>query len=88
MENPDINERKVEDIFKSTKSVQICEELKNFETDLFKLLENVKFTTCRSKFQETLKKDLKHLLTKNKIILFSDRTINLYKNSLNFTKTS
>ena len=40
----------------------------------------------RSKFQKDLKKDLKNLLTKNKIILFLDKTRNLYQTDPKFYK--
>ena len=73
------NEQKEKNIFKSTRSAPACDELKNFETDLFKLLGNIKFTNYRSRFQKTLKNDLENTLTKNKILLFVDKTRNLYQ---------
>ena len=61
-ENVDINEQKEEDIFKSTRSAPACDELKNFEIDLFKLLESIKFTNYRSRFQKKPKnRPIKHI---------------------------
>ena len=65
-ETSSTNEQKEENIFKSTRSAPACDELKNFEIDLFKLLGNIKFTNYKSRFQKTLKNDLKNILTKNK----------------------
>ena len=80
-------ERREEDIFKSSRSAPACEELKSFENDLFKIIKNIKFTPYKSKFQKTLKKDLEQILTKNKIILFADKTRNLYQtNPSNYKK--
>ena len=58
------------------------DKLKNFEIALFKLLGNIKFTNYRSRFQKTLK----NILTKNKIILFADKTRNLYQTDPKFYK--
>ena len=80
------NEQKEENIFKSTRSAPTCDELKNFEIDLFKLLGNIKFTNYKSRFQKTLNNDLKNILTKNKIILFADKTRNLYQADPKFYK--
>ena len=82
--NKEINdpyEHKEEDIFKSSRSAPACEELKSFENDLFSTIKNIKFTPYKSKFQKTLKKDLEQVLAKNKIILFADKTRNLYQTS-------
>ena len=78
-ETTNTNDQKEQNIFKSTRSAPPYNELKNFEIDLFKLLGNIKFTNYRSRFQKTLKNDLENTLTKNKILLFVDKTRNLYQ---------
>ena len=70
--------KKDEDVFKSSRSAPTCDELKPFETDLYNVIKNIKFNSNKSKFQTKLKKDLNKLLIKNKIILFADKTRNLY----------
>ena len=79
-------EYKEENIFKSRKSAPAHDELKAFENDLFNIIKNIKFTTYKSNFQKKLKHDLNSLLTKNKIILFADKTRNLYQTTPKFYK--
>ena len=66
-------ESKEEDVFKSNRSAPACDAIKN-----------IKFFTYKSNFQRKLKQDLNKLLIKNKIILFADKTRNLYKTSSKF----
>ena len=85
-ENNDQYERKEEDIYKSSRSAPACEELKAFENDLFNVIRKIRFTTYKSEFQKTLQKDLKQILTKNKIILFANKTRNLYQKTQTNTR--
>ena len=81
--NEDISPReyKEEDVFKSNRSAPACDDLKAFENDLFDIIKNIKFSSYKSNFQRKLKQDLKKLLIKNKVILFAEKTRNLYKTS-------
>ena len=67
-----------ENIFKSSKSAPPCDELKAFEKELFDIAKNIKFNKNISPFQKKMKNDLKSILVKNKIIIFADKTRNLY----------
>ena len=49
-------------VFKSSKSAPFCNELKEFEKDLFDMISNVNFDRFMPKFQQNLKKDLKAYL--------------------------
>ena len=50
-----------------------------FESDLFSLINSISFKRRCNDFQRTLKKDICLIKRSNKIILFSDKTNNLYK---------
>ena len=83
--NPFVHkEYKEEDVFKSSRSAPACEDIKAFENDLFETIKNIKFSSFRSNFQKKLKQDLNKLLAKNKIILFADKTRNIYHASPTF----
>ena len=53
--------------------------LYGFESDLFSLINSVSFNRTYNSFQRTLKNDILRIKKSNKIILFSDKTNNLYK---------
>ena len=84
--NDDINsyEYKEEDVFKSSRSAPACDDIKALENDLFHIIKNIKFSSYKSNFQKKLKQILNNLLTKNKVILFADKTRNIYHTSPKF----
>ena len=57
-------------------------ELKPFEEDVLKLLENIKFRDTKNHFQENLANDLKKINSSNKIFVFADKARNIYETSL------
>ena len=54
-------------------------ELKPFEDDLAKLLENVKFRNINDEFIKTLKKDKKKINSSKNVFIFADKTRNIYE---------
>ena len=66
----------------SNKTPPTILELKPFEEDVLKLLENIKFRDTKNHFQETLANDLKKINSSDKIFLFADKTRNIYETSL------
>ena len=58
-------------------------ELKPFEEDVLKLLENIKFRDTQNHFQENLANDLKKINSSDEIFVFADKTRNIYETSLN-----
>ena len=66
----------------SNKTPPTILELKPFEEDLLKLLENIKFRDTKNHFQETLANDLKKINSSDKIFVFADKTRNIYESSL------
>ena len=57
-------------------------ELKPFEEDVLKLLENIKFRDTKDHFQENLANDLKEINSSDKIFVFAaDKTRNIYETS-------
>ena len=57
-------------------------ELKPFEEDVLKLLENIKFRDTKNHFKENLANDLKKINSSDKIFVFADKTRNIYETSL------
>ena len=57
-------------------------ELKPFEEDVLKLLENIKFRDTKNHFQETLAYDLKKIDSSDNTFVFADKTRNIYETSL------
>lgn len=53
--------------------------LTEFESDMFDLIRNVKFRRWSNDFQRCIKKDIGKIIKSDKIIVFSDKTNNLYK---------
>ena len=66
----------------SNKTPPTVLELKPFEEDVIKLLENIKFRDTKSHFQDTLANDLKKIYSSDKMFVFADKTRNIYETSL------
>ena len=68
--------------FKSNRSVPQFDELKQlrgFEDDLIKLIENIKFKPVTSQFQQKLQDDCKKVKDSKDVIVSADKTSNLYE---------
>ena len=66
----------------SNKTPPTILELKPFEEDVLKLLENIKFRDTKNHFQKNLANDLKKINSSDKIFVFADKTRNIYETSL------
>ena len=66
----------------SNKTPPTILELKPFEEDVLKLLENIKFRDTKNHFQETFANDLQKINSSDKIFVFADKTRNKYETSL------
>ena len=55
------------------------ESLSSFENDMYNLIKTVKFKLAGNDFTTQLSKDLKSIEANEKIILFADKSTNLYK---------
>ena len=64
--------------FGSTKAAPRLKELKAFEKDLAKLLQNVKFRKRSNPFLSTLKNEVKRITTQKDMIIPADKTSNNY----------
>ena len=64
--------------FRSTKAAPRIAELKDFEKDLVKLLQNIKFRKRSNKFLEELNKQCRKILQQTKLIVPADKTTNNY----------
>ena len=64
---------------KSTKSPPQVDEIKPFEDDLLKMLENVKFRLVNNPFQSELRKDIKKINSSSNVLVFADTSRNVYE---------
>ena len=64
---------------KSRKCPQPIDELKLFEENMFQLVENVTFKQVRNAFQDKLRCDVKSINSSKQVLLFADKTRNLYE---------
>ena len=66
----------------SNKTPSSIPEMKPFETDLIKLIENIQFRSGKNHFQKSLANDLKKINSSPNIFIFADKTRNIYEASL------
>ena len=64
--------------FKSSATPGFVKELAGLEKDWWKLIDSVKFTQYRSKFQNKLKADCDSISKSSKILISADKTRNIY----------
>ena len=69
-------------IFKSRKSPPQHKELIEFENDLVKLMQNVKFKHFSNDFQDQMKSDIESIKKSKNIYVFADKTNNLYETDI------
>ena len=67
------------DIFPSKRYGPWSDNLAAFENDLFDLIKNTKFKRSTRGFQKTLADDVRRIKDSPKVIVFSDKTNNLYE---------
>ena len=65
--------------FKTRKCPPQVEELKPFENDLFKRVENARFRRINDQFLNTFKNGINNIKTSNKVVIPADKTRNMYK---------
>ena len=65
--------------FKTRQSAPHVADLKPFEDDLAKLLENVKFRNVNDEFIKTLEKDKRKINSSKNVFIFADKTRNIYE---------
>ena len=65
--------------FKSTKNPSSIEELKDFEDDMLKMIQSVKFKQVNNPFLNRLKENTDHIKNEPKLLIAADKTTNFYK---------
>ena len=65
--------------FKSRKCPPQIDEMKPFEDDLLRMIENIQFRKVNDDFQSTLKNDIKKIKDSTKMFIPADKTRNLYE---------
>ena len=66
-------------VFKSTKTPPQIHELKPFEEDMFQMIENLEFRRVNDPFVNTLHEDKKKIRSSQNVLVFADKTRNLYE---------
>ena len=66
-------------IFPTPYSAPPCNRILAFESDLIDLVKNIEFRYVNNTFQNELRKDIRRINSSNNIIVFSDKTNNLYE---------
>lgn len=78
--NPDTTPRSKETYgFKSTKNPPPIDELKDFEDDMLKMIQSVKFKNINNSFLTKLKEDTDSIKTDPRLLIPADKTTNFYK---------
>ena len=54
-------------------------EMVPFEKDLWNLVNKLKFRKIKSNFQRQLNEDIREIKRSNKVLVFADKTSNIYK---------
>ena len=82
--NPDTTSSSKETYgFKSSKNPPPVEELKDFEDDMLKMIQSVKFKQVNNPFLNKLTEDTDRIKNEPKLLIAADKTTNFYK--LRFT---
>ena len=64
---------------KSRKCPPSDPDLADFENDLLKMVENIKFVRCDDPFQKKIREDINFIKNSNKIFVQADKTSNFYE---------
>ena len=64
--------------FKSKNTPPPQEELESFENDLFNMVASIKYRNSKDSFQEKLKEDIRKINDSDKLLIFADKTTNIY----------
>ena len=65
--------------FKTSTTLPPNERLNAFENDLFDLIQKVEFTNVQNTFQQKLKNDVHSIKSSNYMLVFADKSTNLYE---------
>ena len=63
----------------SKKCPSVVPELKNFERDLFDLINKIEYKNVKNELQLKMKNDIRNIKDSNRVILAADKSPNLYK---------
>ena len=76
---PESNDDSYNTIYKSKKCPPQIEDLKLFESDIIKMIENIKFKVTSNEFLDLLNDDVQKIRTSNKVLVKADKTQNYYQ---------
>ena len=77
--NPQEREPKETYGFRTTKSPPFMEELKDFEKDLFKMVNKVKFKPVNNNFQNQMRNDVEAIRNSNEVLVNGDKSRRIFK---------
>ena len=69
--------------FRSRKAAPAIAEMKEFESGMAKMVNNLEFSNRTNQFQQQMKRDIRNATSKEGIIIAADKTTNLYRLSIN-----
>ena len=78
-DSPDTNNESFKTIYKSKKCPPQMHDLKMFENDMIKMIENIKFKATSNEFLDLLQKDVRKIRSSNKVLVQADKTQNFYQ---------
>ena len=73
--------------FKSNVIPSQNEKLTSFENGLYNMVQSIEFKSVRNNFQSTLSKELNKIRSSRNLLVFADKTTNLYEMPPNQCKT-
>ena len=65
--------------FKSRHYPSQCAELKKFEEEVISIIHKIEFRTQKNDFQTKLREDIKNIKSSTDLLIFADKTNNIYK---------
>ena len=78
-QNPSNKEKAETFGFPSTNKVPRPDDLKDLESDLYDLVENIEFRSAKNHYQKELQTKIDAIKTETKVIVPADKTSNFYK---------
>ena len=78
-DSPDTNNESFKTIYKSKKCPPQMHDLKMFENDMIKMIENIKFKATSNEFLDLLQKDVRKIRSSNKVLVQADKTQIFYQ---------
>ena len=80
-DNDNTEQEECQPVFKTRKCPPQQADMKEFESDLLKMIENIEFRKTSNEFSNTLKADIRYIKNSEKVFVPADKTQNFYEMS-------